>query len=142
MTERNGGKGTPVDQKGGGVASMTKEMILSLIDSDVTKKLTKWTASFFDDQRKSTAALANRIDVIVDAFTTSCSPDYTDDVEFLEMPTHQAQMLDKLRKDKPDIFSLMSSKATDIVKADPLQRKEKLKAAIQDLLKAAGDTKN
>ena len=117
---------------------MTREVVLSIVDNEVTRQLAKWGAAFFEDQRKSTAALSSRVEVVVDAFATSCPPDHDDDVDFIEMPSHQAKMLDKLRKDRPELYALLSQRATGVVKGSPLERKGLVRAAIQDVIAAAG----
>lgn len=117
---------------------MTREMVMSIVDNEVTRQLAKWASDLYEDQRKSTALISSRVEAVVDAFTTSCSPDNNDDVEFVDMPIHQAKMLDALRKDKPQVFTLLSQRATSIIKGNPLERKAQVKAAIKDVTALAG----
>lgn len=121
-----------------GVVAVTREMVMSIVNNEVTRQLAKWASDLYEDQRKSTAMISSRVETVVDAFVTSCSPDQSDDVEFVDMPSHEAKMLDKLRKDRPQLFSMLSQHATGIIEGHALDRKAKVRAALRDIIAAAG----
>lgn len=122
----------------GGVLQMTAAMI-EQVATMVQAKMTEWSDAFFKDQRVAIAEVSDKVEQVVDAFVTTCSPDFSDDVSGgVQIPTHYAQLLDQLRSTQPAVYALLLDQATQLNVGDPLQAKAFVKGALEAVIAKVG----
>jgi hypothetical protein len=67
-----------------------------MVDSGIRR----WSDAFYSDYESSTTKVSNKVSGIGDAVTVafgSCSYDTSDSASDVELPSHEAQLLDRLR---------------------------------------------
>jgi hypothetical protein len=122
----------------GRMDSLSKSVgsLLQQVNATVAARLAEWSTAFYRDQRDSTAAVAEKVDYVVDAFVTACSPDFSDDVASLRLTTQQAAVLDRTRREQPAAFDVLRRRADELMTVDPLKAKALVKAAVEEVLAA------
>ncbi len=113
------------------------QSLLQQVNDTVTGRLSAWSSAFYGQQRASTAAVAEKIDLVIGAFTSKCSPDFSTDITFVQMPMQYAMLIDKLRATNPRIYALLGARAADLMVAEPLKAKQLVLETIDEVIAAA-----
>lgn len=67
--------------------------------------------------------ITDRMDAIAETIGNDCNLDRTEDVQNMTLPVHEADLLDALRADKPNVYQAVLAAAEKVWEADPIGRK-------------------
>jgi len=123
-------------------SSDDRQWLLQKISDTVGQQLAAWSTAFYGQQRASTALVADKVGQIIDAFTSKCSPDFSDDTTFVQMPAQYAALIDQLRAENPRVYALLGARAQALMAADPTHAKQLLVGAIEDVIAASAAQNN
>jgi hypothetical protein len=115
--------------------------ILAQVKQMVDDRLGQFTTAFFSDQRATSVDLAGKIDAISDALFSGCGDDAGLQsgaaASNLQMPKSRVDVLDRMRKGRPALYSAVRESASNVVFARPLMQRAAIEAAIKAIKKVS-----
>lgn len=124
----SGGLGARLTALSGRVDSILVEVV-----GVVNDRLVKWSDGFFKDTRAAATSIASKMDYLSDSITGRCSNDPSDDVDDLEMLKSEAELIDRLRVDRPATYSALRDAAFALSRTHPLKMRDAVAVMLNDV---------